>query len=291
MTTGAAANGSFDPSAGLAARALRAGELTLSILEAGVGGRPLMLVHGFTGSKEDFGAEVARLAQLGFHVVSADHRGHGASDHPEDEAAYTFDSFASDLIALADGLGWERFDVVGHSMGGMVVQRLVLRHPDRVDRVVLMDTHHGAAGDLQDDVVELGIQLARTQGLEVIQQILKSGADPMLNVAHQRLCDTVPGYEAWSDAKFLASSPAMFAAMLRTFHETADRLDDLRAFGCSTLVVVGELDAGFVEPSRRMAEVIPDARLVVIPDAGHCPQFEATDAWRTAIDEFLLADR
>jgi len=281
----------FDPSGGIAPRAVVLDEVTLSVLEAGRGGRPLMLVHGFTGSKEDFGAEVARLGGLGFHVVSADHRGHGASDHPTDEDAYSFDRFAADLVGLADALGWERFDVVGHSMGGMIVQRLVLRHPDRVDRVVLMDTHHGAAGDLEGVVVELGVQLARTQGMAVIQQILKSGGDPLANVAHQRLCDSVDGYEAWSDRKFLASSPAMFASMLRTFHETADRLDDLRRFPCPTLVVVGELDAGFVEPSRRMAEAIPDAELVVIPDAGHCPQFEATAAWRAAIDGFLLADR
>ncbi len=281
----------FDPTAGLAARRVALEEVEVSVLESGHGGRPLLLVHGFTGSKEDFGAEVVRFAELGFHVVAPDHRGHGASDQPDDEAAYGFDIFAADLIALANVLGWERFDVVGHSMGGMIVQRLALVHPERIDRVVLMDTHHGAAGELDPDVVELGTQLARTQGLRVIHEILRSGADPLANPAYQRLCDTVEGYEAWCDAKFLACSPAMFATMLRTFHETADRLEELRLIGAPTLVVVGELDEPFRAASERMAATIPDAQLVVIPGGGHCPQFEATEAWRAALDEFLLADR
>jgi 3-oxoadipate enol-lactonase len=57
---------------------------------------------------------------------------------------------------------------------------------------------------------------------------------------------------------------------------------------CPTLVLVGELDEPFIKASNRMASTISDARLAVIPGAGHSPQLEATDAWRAAIDEFLV---
>jgi pimeloyl-ACP methyl ester carboxylesterase len=286
-TDTSATSTTFDPAAGLVARRVELPDVSLSILEAGVGGEPLMLVHGCTGSKGDCGAEVARLGQLGFHVVAPDHRGHGASDHPGSEGAYSFEAFAADLIALAGALGWQTFDLLGHSMGGMVVQHLALSHPHRITRLVLMDTHHGPVDDLDAEILELGIELARTQGLEVIRDVVKLGRDPLASPAHTRLCAEVPGYEEWCDAKFLASAPLMFSAMLRHFHETPDRLADLARVECPTLVVVGELDAPFLAPSRAMVEAIPDARLAVIPGAGHSPQFESTDAWRAAVDDFL----
>lgn len=281
----------FDPSGGLSPRTVRAGAVDLAILEAGVGGRPLMLVHGFTGCKEDFGVEVVRFGGLGFHAVSPDHRGHGDSEHPEPEHAYTFETFSEDLLTLADTLGWERFDLLGHSMGGMIAQHLVTAHPHRVDRLVLMDTHHGPVRGLDPELIELGIELARSEGLAVIQQIVKTGADPLANPAYRRLCAEVPGYEKWCDDKFMACSPAMFASMLPRFHDAPDRIEALRGLPHPTLVLVGELDEGFLAASESMSEAIPDARLAVIPGAGHCPQMEATAEWRAAVDGFLLAGR
>src|SRR5215208_3749895 len=80
-----------------------AGGVDLPVLEAGEGGRPLLLAHGFTGAGLDF----------------ADHLD---GVHPGDEADYSLAAMAADLLALADGLGWERFTLLGHSMGGMVAQ-------------------------------------------------------------------------------------------------------------------------------------------------------------------------
>ncbi len=261
----------------------------LAVLEAGAGGAPLLLVHGFTGCKEDFGDEIDRLAALGHHVVAPDHRGHGQSDQPTDEAAYSLDIFAADMWGLADSLGWERFDLLGHSMGGMIAQIMVLERPERIGRLILMDTHHGPVGGLDREMLDLGVQLARTEGLEVIQQLLKAGQDPLDNPAHQRACQEREGYAEWSDQKMLACSPAMYAAMLAMFDDVEDRLDELAALDHDTLVIVGELDQPFLAASHRMAEQIPGARLAVMPAGGHSPQFEATDSWRGAVDEFLGA--
>ena len=261
--------------------------LGLAVLEAGAGGAPLLLVHGFTGCKEDFVDEIDRLAQLGFHVVAPDHRGHGESDQPTDEAAYSLEIFASDMWGVADSLGWDRFDLLGHSMCGMVAQIMVLEAPERIGRLILMDTHHGPIGGLDREMLDLGVELARTQGLEAIQQILKAGQDPLENPAHERTCREREGYAAWSDAKMLACSPAMYASMLSMFDDVEDRLDGLSSLDQETLVLVGELDRPFLEASARMAEQIPRGRLAVLPAGGHSPQFESTEAWRGAVDEFL----
>jgi 3-oxoadipate enol-lactonase len=262
--------------------------LTLAVLESGVGGLPLLLVHGFTGAKEDFADEVDRLGSLGFHVVAPDHRGHGESDHPPDEDQYTLDLLATDMFGLADALGWGRFDLLGHSMGGMVAQLMVLSRADRVDRLVLMDTHHGALGGIDEDLVALGVELARSDGLAVIQQVLKDFGDPLDNPAHARLCRERDGYEAWSDGKLLACSPVMYAALVPQFTRFDDRLDQLASLDHPTLVVVGELDERFLGPATELASAIPDARLVVLEDGGHSPQFEAMHAWRAAVDAFLV---
>jgi pimeloyl-ACP methyl ester carboxylesterase len=282
--------GVYDPTCGLTERWARLPGVTLAYLEAGEGGEPLLLVHGFTGSKEDFAAEVLRLAGRGYHVVAPDHRGHGSSDQPQDESSYSFQTFANDMVALVDALGWQTFDLLGHSMGGMIVQHIALSHPHRVTRLILMDTHHGPVSGVDPSLVDLGVQMAHSDGMPAIAEIMKLGADPLANPVHAKMCEDIPGYQEWCDAKFLRASPYMFAAMLRSFTESADRLETLRGVACPTLVLVGELDAPFRGASQRMADTIADARLAIIPGAGHSPQLEAPDAWRAAIDDFLVID-
>lgn len=116
----------------------------LEFNEAGNGGRPLLLVHGFTGGRADFADWMDPLAKLGYHVVAPDLRGHGTTGGPDDLTGYSLELFSADLVGLADRLGWETFDVLGHSMGGLIVQHLVVEQPDLVSRLVLMDTTHGA---------------------------------------------------------------------------------------------------------------------------------------------------
>ena len=125
------------------AREVRLGDVQLAIAEAGIGGRPVMLVHGFTGAKEDFTDFLEPLAERGWHAVAPDLRGHGTSDHPGDEESYSLAIMAADLLALADALGCGSFVLLGHSMGGIVAQQLLLAHPERVRALVLMDTTHG----------------------------------------------------------------------------------------------------------------------------------------------------
>jgi pimeloyl-ACP methyl ester carboxylesterase len=267
------------------------GTASLAIAEAGEGGRPLLIVHGFTGAKEDFTEWLDPLAELGWHAVAPDQRGHGASHQPADEDAYSFEAYATDVLALLDALAWERTVVLGHSMGGMVVQTAVLRAPERFEALVLMDTSHRA---LRADgaMVDLGIAIARAEGMAAVMaaQDAMEGADALGTTAHERVRATREGYREFGERKMLASSPAMYAAMLKTITDVAsglDRLPDLERIAMPTLVLVGDEDAPFLKPSRRMAEAIPGAELVVIPDAGHSPQFENPDAWWGALTGFL----
>jgi pimeloyl-ACP methyl ester carboxylesterase len=261
--------------------------IDLMALEAGEGGRPLLLVHGFTGAKEDFADWIELLASLGWHVVVPDHRGHGASTHPVGEAAFSLQTFAADMLALCDEVGWERFVLLGHSMGGMVAQHMALDAPGRVQGLLLMDTGHGPVEGLDPEQVVLGQQVVREGGLQLLVELQRDREGVLDTPANLRLVRERPGYAEWGERKTLACSADMWLAMARELTECDDRLERLADVAVPTLVIVGEQDGPFVAASERMAKTIPGARLVVVPDAGHSPQFENPDAWWAALTAFL----
>lgn len=270
-------------------RAVEVGDVRLSIAEAGAGQRPLLLVHGFTGAKEDFTPWLDALAAAGWHAVAADLRGHGASSKPAAEDAYSFQLMADDMLGLTDALGWERFVLLGHSMGGMIAQFMACSAPGRLDGLVLMDTSHRALDNLDPVLVEAAVSIVRNDGMDALAAILAEQQGPLDTAANQRLLAEEPGYAEFCDGKFRATSPAMYAAMAPAFVTAADRLDGLRALPSDlpVLVIVGEQDAPFRRPSEQLADSVGTATLAVIPDAGHCPQFENSEYWWAALAAFL----
>ena len=270
-------------------RRVEAGGLTFEIAEAGASNqRRVLLVHGFTGAKDDFVEAVDALADAGWHAVAPDLRGHGNSAQPASEEAYDFDLFADDLWALVDGLGWgDEFVLLGHSMGGMIAQVAALRQPARLAGLVLMDTAHGPLEGIDAGELDLGVAIVREHGMEMLRQLQDEREDALATPASLRVRAERPGWEEFERRKFLASSAAMWAAMAPKMLNQADRLDAVASLPMPVLVLVGEQDQLFVGPSQRMAKTIPGARLVVIPDAGHSPQFENTEAWWDALTSFL----
>jgi 3-oxoadipate enol-lactonase len=250
-------------------------------------GAPLLLVHGFGGAKEDFADHVEPLAEHAT-VVVFDHRGHGVSDHPVGTGAYSLDRLAQDTLGVADHLGLGRFRLLGHSMGGMVARRLVVAYPERVETLVLMDTGAGPPPTLDPATVELGAEIARTDGMAVLKAV-QDELSPLGTPADERLLATRPGYREFGERKWAALSRDMWIALALEIVRQPDQLEALRAVRCPTLVIVGEEDEVFLDASRAMAATIPGATLVVVPDAGHSPQFENPPAWFAAVDGFLAA--
>lgn len=273
----------------VAERDIDLGDVELRIAESGAGQRPLLLVHGFTGAKEDFTPWLGQLAADGWHAVAPDLRGHGLSSKPPAESAYSFELMADDLVRLADRLGWANFVLLGHSMGGMVAQVVARAVPSRLTGLVLMDTTHGAVDHVDPALVEAAVSIVRDQGMDAFADFMADQQGPLHTRAHQRLLDERPGYAEFGERKLRATSAALYAAMAPVFLTTPDRLEELRRLPGSlpVLVIVGEQDQAFVEPSQRMAAAVSHGKLAVIPDAGHAPQFENQDAWWEALSGYL----
>jgi 3-oxoadipate enol-lactonase len=273
----------------LTERQVNIGDVELAVAEAGVGQRPLLLVHGFTGAKEDFTPWLEKLADLGWHAAAPDLRGHGASSKPAAESAYSFEILADDVLRLTDVLGWDTVVMLGHSMGGMIAQFAALAAPARLAGLILMDTTHGPLDNLDPGLIEAAVSIVRTQGIDALADIMAEQEGPLITPAHRRLVREQPGYAEFNDRKLRATSPGLYAAMAPRFPAAADRLDSLRQLPATlpVLVIVGEQDQPFLGPSERMAATVGRGSLAIIPDAGHCPQFENPEVWWKALSTYL----
>ena len=268
---------------------------TVAVLEAGVGGRPILLVHGFTGSKEDFGWTgggfdyLDRLAALGWHAVSPDLYGHGASTHFDHESEYTFAAYVQQILDVVDSLGWDTFVLLGHSMGGMISEEFAVLHGSRLASLILMDTHHGAITHVDPAFIPLAKQVALESGIAGIKAVLDADTSRPSgsNYSYCVALDTIDGYSSFCAGKMLSSSPVMFATMFENMLQRPDRLEFLATLALPAMVLVGDYDDGFLAASARMASVMPNVMYRMIIGGGHCPQFEAPEAWWAALTEFL----
>lgn len=262
----------------------------IEILEAGAGNpRRLLMVHGHGGSKEDFAYYLPRLGATGWHAVSPDLRGHGGSAKPQDESAYSLALLAEDINGLLDALGWADATVLGHSLGGMVVQLFVLAHRERVNALILMDTSHKCPDHVDADMIAAGQSIVRDGGTELLVEIGKRSTEPgpLDTLPYIELCKADPAYKAWSDFKTLNTTGPAWAALAGDVAVQEDRLEGLRSLTMPTLVIVGEYDDGFMKQSIAMSEAIQNAELAVIEGGGHSPQFEAPAAWWPVFRDFI----
>jgi len=271
----------------LAERRVEVRGIELALAEHGVGGHPLLAVHGYTGAKEDFIEWLDPLSDRGWHGVAMDLRGHGMSDKPDPDSAYSLAELAADVLGVADALGWSEFTLIGHSMGGMVAQLLALEHPERLRGLVLLATGHGPVEGIDPELIDLAMTVVAEGGMDALADLLATMSGPLETPAHLRLLEEREGYAEYGDRNLRSVAPGAYAALGKEMVGAEDRLDALAALSVPTQVIVGSLDHSFLDSSRRLGEAIPGAEFVELEDAGHSPQFETPVEWWRALTGFL----
>lgn len=244
-------------------------------------GAPLLLVGGVGSDLSECLHQVPAFSPR-FLVVAFDNRGAGESEVPP--GPYTTTQMADDAAALLSHLGLERAHVLGVSLGGMIAQEIALRHPGRVDRLVLACTSPGGgiserpapevlaafvrtpSGDLEQDV-------RRTIPYLYTEQYRRERPGEIEAFVRRRLARPV---SAEGQAAQLAAAGS---------HAAGDRL---REISSPTLVIAGTADA-IVPPvnSRRIAERIPGSRLVLLAGAPHRLFAENAEAFNREVLAFL----
>ncbi|WP_410666127.1 alpha/beta fold hydrolase [Amycolatopsis sp. lyj-84] len=108
-------------------------------------GRPVLLLHGFPEAAVEWEHQVATLGLLGYRAVAPDQRGYSPDVRPEQASEYGIDELVGDVLAIADRLGWNEFDLVGHDWGGAVAWWTADAHPGRLRSLAVVSTPHPAA--------------------------------------------------------------------------------------------------------------------------------------------------
>jgi pimeloyl-ACP methyl ester carboxylesterase len=220
-------------------------------------GEPLVLVHGFTGDISDWRFQIEAFAPT-HRLLVLDNRGHGRSPAPRDGSAYGIEVMAGDVESLAARVGFDRYHLVGHSMGGGIAQEIALRSPHTLLSLTLHDTSYRFNHrplQLPDDP-----PLLPPARLEYVTERLG-------RMSPETLLGCWNALQAWGG--------------------TEERLPRLEI---RTLIICGERDSALIaDGSRRLAELIPGARLCTIAGAAHCPQEERPEAFNAALRGFLSA--
>ncbi|PRX43722.1 pimeloyl-ACP methyl ester carboxylesterase [Prauserella shujinwangii] len=119
---------------------------TFDALAAGpADGRPVLLLHGFPEAALEWDHQLRALGAEGYRAVAPDQRGYSPDVRPEHPADYGMDDLVGDVLAIADELGWHRFDLVGHDWGAAVAWHTAERHPGRLRTLTAVSVPHPAA--------------------------------------------------------------------------------------------------------------------------------------------------
>lgn len=275
------------------ARRVAVRDIEIEVEEVGEGARALVLVHGYTGSRDDFREHVPGLAGLG-RTIALDQRGHGGSTNSGQPEHYTLEGLVADLAAAFDALGIERADLLGHSLGGMVALRFVLAHPERVASLVLMDTSaRPMALPIPAEARTALGALARAQGVAALLPAMKQRPPGAVPPSMQR-CIEAMGEDVFFERvrrKLEQMDPVAWETLLGVLVDHAPVTGRLGEIRCPTLVMVGAEDAPFLAPADELARGIPGAARVTIPDAAHSPQLENPPAWAEAMRAHLARVR
>jgi 3-oxoadipate enol-lactonase len=213
-------------------------------------------------------------------VVAIDARGHGASPLPA--RPWSLDDMADDAARLLDRLGIARAHWVGLSMGGMVGQAFALRHPDRLDRLVLANTT-SAYGPEGRAMWDNRIRMVTEGGLAAIRDLVAQRYfSDAFRAAHADVVARVMD-------RFMLTPAAGYAGCCEAIREMSlqPRLGTIRA---PTLVIAGDLDQGTPPAmSQAIAERIPGARVEVIAGASHLSAVEKPREFNALVGDFLAA--
>lgn len=251
----------------------------VAVLDAG-DGPPVLLVPGYTGTKEDFALVLPLLAAGGLRPIAMDLPGQFETPGPAEPDAYTVDALARTVLAAVAELGG-RAHLVGHSFGGLVCRAATIADPGAVGSLTLLDSGPDAIGGGRRERMEALEPLLAAGGLRAVYDALEvlAAGDPLWVAAPAE-------HKAFLRRRFLAGTEAGLRGMGDALRAEPDRTEALRAAGVPVLVAYGEHDDAWPPGVQAaMAERLGAAR-VVVPGAVHSPAAQQPAATARALLDF-----
>lgn len=256
-------------------------------------GSPVLLLHGYAHFLETWDFNLRPLSEH-YQVYAMDLPGHGLSDKPE--VTYNIFFFTRFVIDFMQALGIEHASLVGHSMGGQISLNVAINFPQKVDRLVL-ETAAGLSHDVS--------LLHKMCSMPVLRST-DTQDSPIKTALGRRMKrefynpDFVAKEIVDLSYRFMEQMPETRRVLLSILHHsvTADGLrpevvmvDRLHLVKSPALLIHGAQDAIHpLEMSQNACRLIPNARLKVIDQCGHCPHIEKAAEFNEAVISFLEAN-
>lgn len=255
--------------------------IRIHYVEAGSREPALLFLHAFPLDDRMWEPQLVHFG-TSRRVVAPDLMGFGRSDAPDHPDAYRMEVHADQVAELIEALGLAPVVLVGLSMGGYVAFSLLRRHRELLAGLVLADTR--AATDspevLERRTKQQG-QIAESGKADVIDALIKGLLSESTLADRPDVVDTV--------RRLMDQPPAGFVGGLEAMKRRPDAVEELAGIDLPTLVLVGEHDVPSPpDVAASMAERLPNARLEVLPGAGHLSNIEASENFNRALDSFLV---
>jgi 3-oxoadipate enol-lactonase len=243
-------------------------------------GDPLVIVMGLGGDLLAWARQIPEFAKT-YRVIAVENRDVGRSSYAD--GPYEIADMADDTLAVVDELGIDDFHLLGVSMGGAISQQIALKAPERVRTLTLCVTWGGGGRYMQVRSRLLGEIYKRLSHEEQVEFLMLQG----MSEQFYENADAA----AWLKRMILSNpNPQETEGWVRQLeacgrHDVRDRLADL----AMPVHVVGAEHDGMVPPwkSTELAELIPGAKLTMLPGAAHLVNIEDADAFNAAVLEFL----
>jgi 3-oxoadipate enol-lactonase len=240
------------------------------------------LLHGIYGAKEYWRYVTARLVERGYRVIAWEAPGYGLSPLPEN---FSFDIVAEAGARLIQATGSERNVVFGHSMGGQITPRILLKLPGRIHAAIISATIGYFGNRTKEEQEEFVRKRSAppppgTNPVEAQRLVVNSMFGPGASGPDVELVRSVAA----------ATSPRTVQAAVKAVqaYPAADAVAAFKAISVPTLLVAGEVDqTGHVAGMRRVADMIPGAEFAVVPGAGHYPWAENPGEFNRYLYAFL----
>lgn len=256
---------------------------SFAVVDCGASDRgTVLLLPGFTGSKEDFLALLEPLADAGYRVVAIDGRGQHESDGPRDELAYDQRELARDVLGQTTALGSERpVHLLGHSLGGLIARAAVLLDASPFASLTLMSSGPAAVAASQQTRLKMLLGAFPVLDMEGVWQAMGELDPPEAGGAADP-----PALRAFLRRRWLSTVPEQLMATARQLLGEPDRVTELAAVPLPKHVLSGEVDYAWpVELLDEMARRL-DARRTVVPGAAHSPNAERPEETARALLDF-----
>ena len=236
----------------------------------------IMLVHGWTGAKEIWKDFPLTLADEGFDVVALDLRGHGNSGKPQGD--YPHEVFSKDIYELSKALGWDKYVMLGQSLGGYICLDYALRYPETLLKIIPANTSVYLGRNLLSKLTwRFIIGMYRKNPAKMMPKMVPSFFQ--FPVSQETI-------EEFTEMSLKTDHQAGLSIITHCFNRNME--PELPKITLPTLVVSSEFDQKDLrQATMKIHKLIQGSKLADIPKTGHLPFIENPGAFRKAVVDFV----